>query len=113
MATYKLNKEAKGNKFEYTVIGEHNNVISKRISTNNYVACTSDGSFYFGRLDLIGKGCYSKELNRVNEVLNSKRPEYKNYKKNYKNEESFNKFVDGMIKEAKETKERLENIAYL
>ena len=55
MKTYKLNKTEKNGKFEYTVTDEQGNVVSKRSSKNEYVACTANGRFYFGRLDLIGK----------------------------------------------------------
>lgn len=56
MAKYILSKKAKGKKYQYTVTDEKGNVISTRTSAREYVACTADGSFYFGRLDLIGKG---------------------------------------------------------
>lgn len=69
MATYKLNKTVKGKKFEYTVTDGNGKIISKRTSVNQYVACTANGEFYFGRLDLIGKGDHGKLLNRANLVL--------------------------------------------
>lgn len=69
MATYKLNKTVKGKKFEYTVTDEKGNVISKRSSAREYVACTVNDEFYFGRLDLIGQGYHGKLLNRANLIL--------------------------------------------
>lgn len=62
MATFKLNKAVKGKKFEYTVTNEKGKIISKRSSARDYVACTANGEFYFGRLDLIGKGDHGKTL---------------------------------------------------
>lgn len=56
MAKYILSKKAKGKKYQYTVTDEKGNVISTRTSARDYVACTANGEFYFGRLDLIGKG---------------------------------------------------------
>jgi hypothetical protein len=46
----------KSGKFHYQVIDENGTIISERKSNREYVACTIDGEFYFGRLDLIGKG---------------------------------------------------------
>ena len=69
MATYKLNKTVKGKQIEYIVTDESGNVISKRTSKNQYVACTVNGEFYFGRLDLIGQGYHGKLLNRANLIL--------------------------------------------
>lgn len=62
MAKYILTKTIKGKKFLYQVKDENENVISKRLSTREYVACTVNGEFYFGRLDLVGKGDYSRAL---------------------------------------------------
>ena len=57
MAKYILVKKVKGKKYEYQVIdADSKAIVSKRTSAREYVACTADGSFYFGRLDLIGKG---------------------------------------------------------
>lgn len=63
MAKYILSKKAKGKKYQYTVTDEKGNVISTRTSARDYVACTANGEFYFGRLDLIGKGDHA--FNRV------------------------------------------------
>ena len=46
----------KAGKFHYQVIDENGNIISERKSNREYVACTSGSGYYFGRLDLIGKG---------------------------------------------------------
>lgn len=63
MKNYTLTKTAKGAQgFTYTVTDEAGNVISTRTSKRNYVACTKDGGFYFGRLDLIGKGDHGRYL---------------------------------------------------
>ena len=66
MNTYKLTATAlKNGKTLYQVINENGDVISKRTSTRKYVACTIDGSYYFGRLDLIGKGDHGKVLANI------------------------------------------------
>lgn len=55
MAKYILVKKVKGKKYEYQVIDvDSKAIVSKRTSAREYVACTADGSFYFGRLDLMG-----------------------------------------------------------
>ena len=69
MATYKLSKIVKGKSFQYTVTDESGNIISTRTSKNEYVACTVNGEFYFGRLDLIGQGYHGKLLNRAYLIL--------------------------------------------
>ena len=66
MKTYRLTKtELKNGKFLYEVKDENNNTISKRTSTRHYAACTIDGQFYFGRVDLIGKGMHGQLLNQA------------------------------------------------
>ena len=67
MKTYRLTKtELKNGKFLYEVKDESNTIISKRTSTRgHYIACTIDGQFYFGRVDLIGKGMHGRLLNQA------------------------------------------------
>ena len=67
MKTYRLTKtELKNGKFLYEVKDENNTTISKRTSTRgHYIACTIDGQFYFGRVDLIGKGMHGQLLNQA------------------------------------------------
>ena len=61
--TLKVTETArKAGKYHYQVIDENGTVISERRSNRKYVACTINGSFYFGRLDLIGKGDHGKML---------------------------------------------------
>lgn len=62
MKTFKLTKTTKGSNHTYTVTDESGTVLSKRVSKRDYVACTIDGRFYFGRLDLIGKGDHGRGL---------------------------------------------------
>ena len=68
--TFTLTKTTlKNGKFEYVVTDANNNVISKRTSTREYVACTADGYHFFGRLDLIGKGDHAKYIKSAQDVL--------------------------------------------
>ena len=62
MEKYILTKAQKGKKYLYEVKDGNGNVVSKRTSTRDYVACSVSGEFYFGRLDLVGKGDYGKRL---------------------------------------------------
>lgn len=63
---YKLTATAlKNGKTLYQVIDETGKVISKRTSTRNYVACTINGEFYFGRIDLIGKGDHGQRMSSI------------------------------------------------
>ena len=77
MAKYILSKKAKGKKYRYTVTDEKGNVISTRTSARDYVACTANGEFYFGRLDLIGKGIHGKDLGYTMRILTDPEKEYK------------------------------------
>jgi len=52
----------KAAKYNYQVIDEAGNVITERKSNKEYVACTADGVYFFGRLDLIGKGNHGAEM---------------------------------------------------
>lgn len=64
--TLKVTETAnKAGKFHYQVMDETGKVISERKSNREYVACTINGGFYFGRLDLIGKGDHGKQVKRL------------------------------------------------
>lgn len=67
---YKLIVTETGNKagkYHYQVVDETGKVISQRRSNREYVAATICGSYYFGRLDLIGKGDHGKNVKYVAE----------------------------------------------
>ena len=84
MAKYILVKKEKGKKFEYQVIpAESKAIVSKRTSARDYVACVADGSYYFGRLDLIGKGDHGKQLSWVNKILSNPEKAYKEMAANW------------------------------
>lgn len=55
-------------KYHYKIVDESGNVISERKSNRDYVAATINGQYYFGRVDLIGKGDHGKQLKREDEV---------------------------------------------
>ena len=54
----------------YQVVDESGKVISQRVSARVYVACSINGDYYFGRMDLVGKGDYASMLQRVKNFLN-------------------------------------------
>lgn len=59
--SYELKKtELKNGEFKYEVVDPEGVPISNRVSKRDYVACTIDGKFYFGRMDLIGKGDHGR-----------------------------------------------------
>jgi hypothetical protein len=62
---YKLVVKETGNKagkYHYQVIDETGKVIKERRSNREYIACTVFDNFYFGRLDLIGKGDHGRSI---------------------------------------------------
>lgn len=82
--TFTLTKTTlKNGKFQYVVTDSNNNVISKRTSSREYVACTADGMFYFGRLDLIGKGNHRKYINYAVENINMTEQKWEKISKYY------------------------------
>lgn len=120
MGTYKLNKTVKGKQIEYTVTDEFGNVISKRTSKNQYVACTANGEFYFGRLDLIGKCDHGKLLNRANLVLNNPVKAWESdarqmsmNPKKWKIENPFEEWLEWTKPISERRKSELDKIAYL
>jgi hypothetical protein len=122
MAKYILVKKVKGKKYEYQVIdADSKAIVSKRTSAREYVACTADGSFYFGRLDLIGKGDHGKRLNHTAEILANPEKAYKkmvayftpDYRKQWIAENHAEQWIARNVEYAKKEKERLNAIAYL
>lgn len=55
----------KAARFHYTVTDENGTIICERKSNRVYVACLSNGSMFFGRLDLIGKGDHGRQIKMV------------------------------------------------
>lgn len=121
MAKYILSKKAKGKKYQYTVTDEKGNVVSTRTSARDYVACTADGSFYFGRLDLIGKGDHGKRLSHAAAILANPEKEYKkmvayftpDYRELWKKVNPAEQWIARNVESATKEKERLNAIAYL
>lgn len=121
MAKYILSKKAKGKKYQYTVTDEKGNVISTRTSASDYVACTANSEFYFGRLDLIGKGDHGRALSSATAIVANPEAVYKkqaayftpDYRRKWLAENPFDKWVAYHLDWAKSRKEALEAIAYL
>ena len=121
MAKYILSKKAKGKKYQYTVTDEKGNVISTRTSARDYVACTANGEFYFGRLDLIGKGNHGKGLSRTTEILANPERAYKkqvayfvpSYRKEWIAENPADEWIARNVNWATERQKELNAIAYL
>lgn len=71
MNTYTLNVKETGNKnakYHYTVTNDQTGeVVTERKSNREYVACTINGQYFFGRLDLIGKGGHGQQVKEINE----------------------------------------------
>ena len=121
MAKYILSKKAKGKKYQYTVTDEKGNVVSTRTSARDYVACTANGEFYFGRLDLIGKGDHGKGLSRTTEILANPERAYKkqvayfvpSFRKEWMAENPADEWIARNVNWATERQKELNAIAYL
>jgi hypothetical protein len=78
----KLKVELTGNKvtkYHYTVMSESGEIVSERRSNREYVACTENGEFYFGRLDLIGKGDHGRKIRNYQEQIKNPLDSYRRY----------------------------------
>lgn len=65
MEKYTLFRTLTGNKkscFKYQVADAFGNILAERLSNREYVACTIDGEYFFGRVDLIGKGDHGRSV---------------------------------------------------
>lgn len=58
-----------GPKYIYSIVDANGNVLETRKSNNEYVAATTNGGHFFGRLDLIGKGVHGERLNNVEKAI--------------------------------------------
>jgi len=96
----------KSAKFIYSIVDENGNVLSTRSSNREYVAATICGTFFFGRLDLIGKGDHGGCMKSLNESISrlSKLPE--NEKHQY-----YNKTNGEMIESQKTELKKYQTIA--
>lgn len=66
----------KAGKFHYQVIDENGTIISERKSNREYVACTIDGSYYFGRLDLVGKGDHGRMVKHYSAEIKTEKSNF-------------------------------------
>lgn len=116
-----MTKTQKGKKYLYEVKDENGNVVSTRTSARDYVACTANGEFYFGRLDLIGKGDHGKGLSRTTEILANPERAYKkqvayfvtSYRKEWIAENPADEWIARNVNWATERQKELNAIAYL
>lgn len=100
----------KTGKFFYEVIDENGNIISTRSSNREYVACTINGEFFFGRVDLVGKASHKHSLNNCLDNMNISQSRFDQIKKH------LIKSVDSIDKYKSIYKKRydmLNSIAYL
>lgn len=116
MEKYTLTKTPKGKRFLYEVKDADGNVVSKRTSTRDYIACTANGEYYFGRIDLIGKGEHGRMLNEAHRILFNPREYYQNkmrqWPKTYR-AELYEAWCEEAQKWARNRLPDLERIAYL
>ena len=111
---YELKKiELKNGKFHYKVVDESGNVISERKSNRDYVACTTNGALYFGRLDLIGKGEHGRLLNLHLFRMNMTEREYQKVVDEAKRYDMTPVTLNEIKEDGREGYERLNKIAYI
>ena len=94
--------------------------VAARTSTRDYVAATANGEFFFGRVDLIGKGDHGKALRVFENYLANPKKEYAkiinsyvpSYRKKIMQEYTYEDYVADM-EERRERYGELQKIAYL
>jgi len=57
----------KAGKYFYEIQDESGNILTTRKSNREYAAATIDGRFFFGRIDLIGKGDHGRDVKSCSE----------------------------------------------
>lgn len=85
------------------------------------MACTANGEFYFGRLDLIGKGDHGKGLSYAMEILANPERAYKkqvaffvpSYRKEWIAGNPIDEWIIRKVNRATERQKELNAIAYL
>lgn len=108
-SVYTLTKTTlKSGKFQYVVTDQDGNVISDRRSGRDYIACSACGYFYFGRLDLIGKGDHGKTIANALKDLQITEANY-NWENFYRVPQTFAEHQENCRKEL----ERFTKIVYL
>ena len=58
-----------GPKYIYSIVDQNGIILKTRKSNNEYVAATYCGKYFFGRLDLIGKGEHGARLNDFEKAI--------------------------------------------
>lgn len=117
---YTLTKVRKGSKWLYEIKDNNGNVVAKRTSVRDYVAATINGEFFFGRVDLIGKGQHGRMLGEFNEFYANPKKSYMkivnnfvpSYRKKYMQEYPYEEYVKRMDGR-KDRYRELSTIAYL
>lgn len=107
-----LVKTQKGKLFKYDVVDESGSIVSTRTSKRDYVACTSNGEFYFGRLDLVGKGDHGRAICALKAPTDYKE-EYGQYIENCPTPKYFEEFIQEKRKYRAERLAMMQDIAYL
>lgn len=99
MEAYKLIKIETGKKTQkyiYNIVDASGKIIVSRGSNRDYVAATSDGGYFFGRIDLIGKGDHGRNMNYIKETISNG---FSKYEKNKKlTEQEIEKYKNDLIK---------------
>jgi hypothetical protein len=98
-----------GAKYIYSIIDENGNVLETRSSNREYVAATCCGAYFFGRLDLIGKGEHGTRLNNFEKAI----AKYSSLPSDEKSEK-YSDFTNAEhLESAKKQLKRFESIAKL
>lgn len=117
---YTLTRVEKGSKWLYEVKDSNGQTVATRTSTRDYVAATANGEFFFGRMDLIGKGQHGRILGKFEDYYANPQRAYMkivntfvpSYRKKYMQEFPYEEYVKRMDSR-KDRYVVLSTIAYL
>lgn len=123
MAKYTLTKKELNNGYKlYAVMNVEGEILSTRKSKRDYVACTINGGFYFGRINLVNKNgrARAKRLQNAYDLLADPRKRYESllklqktaYVKPMKEDMPYEKWAEKYIKLANQEIHDLQ-LAYL
>lgn len=64
-----IKTQTKSGKYNYSIVDDNGNVLATRTSSKEYVAANMTGKYFFGRLDLIGKGEHGERWNNIEKKI--------------------------------------------
>lgn len=104
-----IKTQTKSGKYNYSIVDDNGNILATRTSSKEYVAATITGKYFFGRLDLIGKGEHGERWNNYEKKIN----QLSELPANEKSDKYSDMTTEQIIEDLKISLSKLTTIAYL